>query len=278
MIFMKMLNSIGGRLFTTTLVKLLFIGAILSPAIVGAETKPKQVLVVTVTKGFRHSSIPTAEKVIGQLAEQSGAFAVDYVRNDKEMSEKMTMQNLQKYDGVIFANTTGDLPLPDKEGFLNWIKTGKAFVGMHSATDTYRGHKPLDPYVLMIGGEFQTHPSGLQSVSCKVENPHHPSCKHLPQPWKIEDEIYILNGFQRNNVSMLLSLNKYPGGEEPGYFPIAWVKEYGRGKVFYTSLGHAEAVWENPVYQKHILGGIKWALGLEKSDVREVNERLKITN
>ncbi|MBA4146961.1 MAG: ThuA domain-containing protein [Verrucomicrobia bacterium] len=249
-----------------------------SLTLVAQPKAPKKMLVVSVTKGFRHSSIPTAEKVLGQIAEKSGDFTVDYVRNDKDMAEKMTMKSLEQYDGVIFANTTGDLPLPDKEGFLNWIKTGKAFVGMHSATDTFRGHKPLDPYVLMIGGEFKTHPPGLQQVSCNVENPNHPACKHLPQPWKIEDEIYILNGFERNNVNMLLSLDKYPGGKDPGFFPVAWVKQYGKGNIFYTSLGHAEAVWEDPVYQQHILGGIKWALGLEKSKIREINERLKKTN
>ncbi|HSU56637.1 MAG TPA: ThuA domain-containing protein, partial [Candidatus Dormibacteraeota bacterium] len=95
-----------------------------------AHAAAKKVLVVTVTKGFRHSSIPTAEKVLGELAEKSGAFKVDYVRNDAEMAEKMTLKSLAQYDGVIFANTTGDLPLPDKEGFLNWIKSGKAFMGM----------------------------------------------------------------------------------------------------------------------------------------------------
>src|SRR6266850_6346104 len=118
---------------------------------------PKKLLVVTVTKGFRHSSIPTAEKVLGELAKKSGALEVDYVRTDEEMAEKMTIASLKKYDGVIFANTTGDLPLPDKQGFLDWIKSGKAFMGMHSATDTFRGHKPLDPYTEMIGAEFKEH-------------------------------------------------------------------------------------------------------------------------
>src|SRR5256885_15132442 len=85
---------------------------------------PKKVLVVTVTKGFRHSSIPTAEKVLGELAKKSGAFEVDYVRTDEEMAQKMTVASLKKYDGVIFANTTGNLPLPDKQGFLDWVKSG----------------------------------------------------------------------------------------------------------------------------------------------------------
>src|SRR5437016_8187716 len=85
--------------------------AFVSPAFAA----PKKVLVVTVTKGFRHSSIPTAEKVLGELAEKSGAFTVDYVRTDDEMAQKMTAEALKNYDGVIFANTTGELPLPDKE-------------------------------------------------------------------------------------------------------------------------------------------------------------------
>src|SRR5256885_3626850 len=81
---------------------------------------PRKLLVVTVTKGFRHSSIPTAEKVLAELGEKSGAFTVDYVRTDEDMANKMTLEALKAYDGVIFANTTGDLPLPDKEGFLEW--------------------------------------------------------------------------------------------------------------------------------------------------------------
>src|ERR1043166_3774091 len=95
-----------------------------------AQAAPKKVLVVTVTKGFRHSSIPTAEKVLGELAEKSGAFTVDYVRTDEEMAKKMTPEALKSYDGAIFANTTGDLPLPDKGAFIDWVKSGKGFVAM----------------------------------------------------------------------------------------------------------------------------------------------------
>src|SRR5258708_25290395 len=90
---------------------------LLNPAKVFAADHPKHVLVVTVTKGFRHSSIPTAEKVLGELAQKSGEFTVDYVRNDEDMAQKMTLDALKNYDGVIFANTTGILPLPDKAGF-----------------------------------------------------------------------------------------------------------------------------------------------------------------
>ncbi len=247
-----------------------------------AYAAPKQVLVVTVTKGFRHSSIPTAEKILGELAKSSRAFTVDYVRTDEEMKEKMTAQALEKYDGVIFANTTGDLPLPDKEAFLNWIKNGKAFIGMHSATDTFRGKKPLDPYVDMIGAEFKEH-HAQEQVDCLNQDPKHPACKELGNVFHLKDEIYLMNGFDPAKVHGLLHLDKHPNEKTPGDYPIAWCKEYGKGRVFYTSLGHREDVWdpntpesfkrENPksvseLYQKHIMGGIKWALGLEDGSAK----------
>lgn len=273
----------------------------------GQAAKPRHVLVVTTTMGFRHSSIPTAEKVLGELATQSGAFTVEYARvepNDPQfkgadgkpdkmkveaaikavLAEKMSVAALQNYDAIIFANTTGgkgaDLPLPDKQAFLDWIKAGHGFIGMHSATDTFRGHQPLDPYVEMIGGEFRSH--GAQAVvDCINADAQHPACCDLGATFHLKDEIYLLNGFDRTKVHDLLWLDKHPNNQTPGYYPIAWSKMYGKGRVFYTSLGHREDVWdantpagfkrENPpevalAYQKHILGGIKWALGLEKGD------------
>ena len=242
-------------------------------AVSAGAKEPKKLLVVTVTKVFRHSSIPTAEKVLAQLGEKSGDFTVDYVRQqgddkaktDQEVKEKMTLENLKKYDGVIFANTTGDLPIPDPQGFLDWIKSGKGFIGMHSATDTFHGFRP---FIDMIGGEFETHPSGLYDVECNVTDPKHPACKHFGEKYKVNDEIYLFKSFDRSTVHELLSLDKHPSDKTPGYFPIAWCKNYGKGKMFYTELGHSEAVWESEEYQKHILGGIRWALGLEKGDAK----------
>jgi type 1 glutamine amidotransferase len=261
----------------------LLAGCLLGVASV-AQAAPKKLLVVTVTKGFRHSSISTAEAVLSQLSAKSGKhpekplFVLDFVRTDEDMANKMTPQALKQYDGVIFANTTGDLPLPDKQGFLDWIKSGKAFIGMHSATDTFRGHKPLDPYVDMIGAEFKEH-RAQADVDCINQDSKHPACEDLPASWHVRDEIYLMNGFDRGKVHGLLTLDKHPNTKEPGDYPIAWCKRYGKGRVFYTSLGHREDVWtpdtpanfkrENPkevatAYQKHILNGIEWALGLEK--------------
>jgi len=197
-----------------------------------AHAQPKRVLVVSTTVGFRHDSIPTAEKILGELGQQSGVFAVDYARVDPKdpkyagkegrpdkakyeadikavLAEKMSPAALKNYDAIIFANTTGDLPLPDKQAFLDWIKSGKGFVGIHSATDTFRGHKPLDAYVEMIGGEFKTHGPQVE-VDAINQDPQCPACRHLPGSWKVFDEIYQSNCFDRAKVHGLLTLDKHP--------------------------------------------------------------------
>lgn len=243
---------------------------------------PKQLLVVTVTKGFRHSSIPTAEKVLAELATKNKAFDVDFVRTDEDMAAKMTPEALKRYDGFIFANTTGILPLPDKEVFLDGIRNGKAFIGMHSASDTFHGKGMLDPYIDMCGGEFSGHGAQV-GIECLVQDPDHASTRHLKESWVInQEEVYLFKNYFQDRVYDLLTLDKHPNKkQEAGHFPVSWCKMYGQGRVFYTSLGHREDIWDpntdegfhrvNPThvsttYQKHILGGILWALGLAEGD------------
>ena len=266
-----------------------------------AQAAPKKVLVVTVTKGFRHSSIPTAEKVLAELAKESGAFTVEYARVEPKdpqfkgddgkpdkakvnaaikavLAEKMSPAALKRYDAVIFANTTGDLPLPDNQAFLDWIKSGKGFVGMHAATDTFPG---FPGYTEMIGGHFKTHAAQLE-VQPINQDPECPICAAFGKDWKVFDEIYQMKDFDPAKVHGLLTLDRKPDVKDPspGIYPIAWCKEYGKGRVFYTSLGHREDVWDPnwtdrknskevaEAYQKHILAGIKWALGLEKMNAK----------
>ena len=235
--------------------------------------KTRRLLVVTVTKGYRHSSIPTAERVLQQLSEQSHSYAVDYARTDEELVAKMSPQALKSYDAVVFANTTGqptakqtgnpkddDPPVPDREAFMNWIKDGHAFVGVHSATDTFHNYPP---YLEMIGAEFKTH-GPQSSVECLVEDVNHPATKDLGKSVTVYDEIYQFQRFNRAGVHMLLALNKHPNTGEPGYYPLSWCRMYGKGRVFYTALGHREDVWESGWFQRHLLGGIQWALGQAK--------------
>lgn len=226
---------------------------------------PKKLILVTATKGFRHSSIPTAENVLATLGRTSGAYEiVDVVRGgpqgneDAEVREKMTMERLQAVDGVIFANTTGDLALPDREGFLRWIEAGHAFIGMHSCSDTFHG---FPPFIAMLGGEFLNHHAQV-GISAINQDPQHPATRHLGPTYDVFDEIYLFKSFDRKKVHGLLGLDANPNYKFPGDYPVAWCKQVGQGRVFYTSLGHREDVWTSAVFQRHVLGGIEWSLGL----------------
>jgi type 1 glutamine amidotransferase len=308
-----------------TLIPLLAILALAVQTVppLGAAEPVKKVLVVTTTTGFRHSSIATAEKILAQLAQQSGAFTLDYVRQPEgkpggprkptalkadasaaeqqafkaaeekftrdqaayevadakwretlqQALQKLSPDSLKNYDGVIFANTTGDLPIPDREGFLNWIKAGGAFIGMHSCGDTYHG---WPAFIEMLGGEFRGHGAQV-GVECLNLDQLHPATQKLGRSWVIPlEEIYLFKNYDAAKVHDLLALDKHPNDKTPGHYPVAWSKNYGKGRVFYTSLGHREDIWDadptmknrkNPVevsqaFQTHILGGINWALGL----------------
>jgi type 1 glutamine amidotransferase len=274
-----------------------------------ANADPKKLLVVTTTTGFRHSSIPTAEKVLAQLAKDSGEFTVDFVQQPpgkpedlkadatdeqkaahkaaqeqwddslKTALQKLSPESLKNYDGVVFASTTGDLPIPDRQGFLDWIKAGHAFIGMHAAADTFHG---WPGYIDMLGGEFKHH--GRQvSVDCLNQDPQNPATASLPATWTIsQEEIYQFKNYDPTKVHDLLIMDKHPEDGSAGHFAVSWCKMYGEGRVFYTSLGHREDVWDtdpdlkdrknspeiSKAYQAHVLGGIEWALGLKGAPVK----------
>jgi type 1 glutamine amidotransferase len=266
-----------------------------------AFAAPKRVLVVSTTVGFRHSSIPTAEKIIAELGQRSGAFTVDYARVDngdpkfkgadgkedkaksseaiKEvLAEKMSRTALANYDAVIFANTTGNLPMPEREALLDYVKSGKGFVGVHSATDTFPG---FPGFIDMIGGQFLRHGPQVE-VEIINQDQACPACRHIADKWTVFDEIYQLKNFDRAKVHGLLTLDKHPNDKTPGDYPIAWKKNYGAGRVIYTSLGHREDMWDpewkddkgerknsseiSKAFQDHLLGAIKWALALEPGE------------
>ncbi len=131
----------------------------------------------------------------------------------------------------------------------------------------------------MIGAEFKKHEAQVE-VHPVNDDADCPACRHIPGRWSVFDEIYQFQNFDRATVHGLLTLDKHPNNGTQGDYPISWCKEYGKGRVFYTSLGHREDVWDpewpdrkNPkevaeAYQQHILNGIKWAAGLEEWNVK----------
>ena len=223
-----------------------------------APATPPRVLVVTVTKGFRHDSLPDLEKLVADLAQQTGAFAVDYARTDEELAAKTTAAALDGYGAVVFASTTGDLPLADRDAFIKWVEAGHGFVGIHAATDTFHGYAP---YVEMIGGEFERHGKQVE-VRAAVRDPKHPSTRELPSQVAVFDEIYEFKSHDPAKVHLLLGMDAHPQTGAPGKFSLAWTRTPGKGRVFYTALGHRPDVIAAPWYREHVKGGLLWALGV----------------
>lgn len=223
----------------------------------------RRVLVVTHTEGFRHSSIPDAEATLDMLGRTSGLFTVAFCRTADDVSRMLVPSALTGIDAIVFANTTGSLPVPDLGAVLDWLARGHGFAGMHSAADTYHD---APAYLDMLGNEFLTH-GNQAAVDAVVETRSHPASLPLGARFHVFDEIYKFTRANRAGVTMLLSLDRQPDDGlpevgQPADLPLAWAKSYGQGRVFYTALGHREDVWQNPTYQQHILGGIRWVLGL----------------
>jgi len=222
---------------------------------------PARVLVVTHTEGFRHSSIPIAETTIAEIGQRSNLFSTQFCRTANDVATMLSPSALAGIDAIVFANTTGSLPIPNLPAVLDWIAEGHGFAGMHSASDTYHD---APAYIDMLGNEFRTH-GDQTAVDATVENPSHPASSPLGQRYRVFDEIYKFTTSNRGAVTMLLSLDRQPfdglpEAGQPGDLPLAWAKDYGRGRVFYTALGHREDVWQSTLYQQHILGGIRWVL------------------
>ena len=282
-------------------------GAILAPhpARAAQHNAKKRLLVVTVTKGFRHGSIPMAEQTIEELGKKTGEWDTDFVRTDDDMKTKMTGEALKHYEAVVFANTTGDLPLPEPQAFYDYIKAGHGFAAMHSGSDTLHGKDgKVSDYGEMLGGEFETHHQRT-TIMPTIEDPNNPATRPLiaagknppatppsqqdlesghsyvsGKTWTVYDEIYILKNNDRTKVHVLLSVDQYPNdgspmANKPGNHLVSWTKSYGKGRVFYTILGHTpddpvngKGMWTDPLYQAHIRGGLEFVLGLKKGSTK----------
>jgi type 1 glutamine amidotransferase len=230
------------------------------------EIQKKKLLYVTTAAGVAHSSRPLSRDVVKKLGVDSGRFLATVT----DATELITPESLKTFDAVLFytTGTLSNFPLTkeNREALVQWVKDGHAFLGVHSATDTY---EDWEPYREMIGGSFDGHPWN-EKIKVDIEDPSHPAAQPLPYNWEIEDEIYQFKNYSRDRIHVILSMNdgseKGKGKRADKDYPIAWCRAYGKGKVFYTSLGHREDVWTNPLYQAHLLGGILWALGIKAGD------------
>ncbi|MFA7344594.1 MAG: ThuA domain-containing protein [Terrimicrobiaceae bacterium] len=227
---------------------------------------------------------PEEQAALVKAGEDFKAAQAAYLEADKKFQDeikqvlqKLSPESLKNYDGVVFCYTSGDLPLPDFDGFLAWIKAGHAFIGLGNAMETMVS---FPAYYDMLGGKW-THFKGTQGwIDAELINakPKHPASKGVPDKWTIREFSYKIPNFvlaDPAHTQELLVIEKSPADQTPGHFPLAWARDYGRGRVFFTSIGGNPDLWDerlanrkNPpetakIFQAHLLGGILWALVFE---------------
>ncbi|NNE34632.1 MAG: ThuA domain-containing protein, partial [Rhodothermales bacterium] len=225
------------------------------------ESHGFKALVFSKTAGFRHDSIDE-----GILAIQNLATAHLFEVDTSEDAGVFTDANLAQYDVVIFLNTTGDILNPDQQAaFERFIRLGKGFVGIHSATDT---EYDWSFYGDLVGAYFESHPPGTTSATVVVADRKHPSTAALSERWVRTDEWYNFQSNPRGNVHVLASLDEstYSGGSMGVDHPIAWCQNFEGGRSWYTAGGHTPESFTEPEFTDHLLNGIEWAAGVIPGD------------
>ena len=243
-----------------------------------AQTPParKRLLVIGEEKGYRHEAVTHAMVTIERLGHETGAWDT-VIRTDTEALTKAKLEynakNLNDFDAVLFY-TGGTLEMDDqkKADFAAFVHDdGKGFIGIHSAAITFT---QWPAYGEMIGGYYDEHPWNTFDAPIVVEDATFPGMQAWKPSFVLTDEIYQLKMFSRENSRVLMRLDapkldlKNPRVHRTDNdFAVAFAKMYGKGRVFYTTLGHVEANWDRPEMQAMITGAIKWALGLVDADV-----------
>jgi len=236
----------------------------------------KHLLVIGEEHGYRHQSVSHAMATLERLGHETGIWDTT-IRTDAEALTKKKLEynarNLNDFDAVLFF-TGGDLKMDEqqKADFLSFIHDdGKGFIGVHSATITFTD---WPEYGEMIGGYFDEHPWVTFDAPIIVEDPTFPGMQQWPRSFVIRDEIYQMKNYSRDKLRVLMRLdadkldlqNKNVHRTDRD-FAVTWAKMYGKGRVYYTTLGHVEENWDKPEFQKMLIEAIKWSLNLENADV-----------
>ncbi|MEZ5973398.1 MAG: ThuA domain-containing protein, partial [Planctomycetota bacterium] len=231
--------------------------------------KVKRLAVFVHSAGYEHEVAKRPEGAPSQVESLWQAWGKEDARFDVQLVTDPAWFHQGGLDGVdaVFFYTTGELPLnaAGRQALHDFVENGGGFIGSHCATDTFYEWPWFGE---MIGGYFDGHPWGADSkVSIRVEDAGHLTCRHLPSPWKLTDEIYqFKEPYSRKKQHILLSLD--PAGTDmqkegmkraDADYPISWTRKQGKGRVFYTSLGHRPDVWTNPDFKKHLIEGLLYA-------------------
>ncbi|WP_316830615.1 ThuA domain-containing protein [Pedobacter aquatilis] len=231
--------------------------------------KSPRVLVFSKTKGFRHASIEKGKAAIMKLGSEHN-FLVDTTEN----AALFTEANLKNYATVIFLSTTGDV-LDDAQqaAFERYIQAGGGYVGVHAATDT---EYDWPWYGKLAGAYFLSHPA-QQEARFVIKDKKHPSTKFMTDSaWIHKDELYNFKDINPD-IKVLITIDEssYKGGKNGNFHPFSWYHSFDGGRSFYTSMGHTDETWIDPMFLKHLYGGIEYAIGNQKKlDYSKVHTKL----
>jgi uncharacterized protein len=224
-----------------------------------AAAAPARILYFTLSAGYRHEVIPVSREIMRSIG---GSAGFDIAAS--EDVSVFTVENLRRYAAVMFF-TTGELPMNDaqKAALTGFVRAGGGFLGVHSATDTFY---MWPEYGKLIGGWFNEHP-WHQKVRIKVADPADPLVAFLGPSIDIDDEIYQIRDFDDRGSHVLLRLDpasvdlaRPEVHPQPYGWPLAWTRPYGAGRVFYTALGHEEAVWRDARFQRLMRNAVLWVM------------------
>jgi type 1 glutamine amidotransferase len=233
------------------------------------EPDPPHVLAYSQTLGYRHPSIEHAKQVLRRLAD-AGGFTIEFT----EQPLAINAATLARTDVVLWlSNTAGKdraSPFTDAQeaSYAQWMSCGGGHVAVHAALDAY-DEKAFPAYVEANGAIFAGHPAGEPQVQVLVTDRSTP----MTASWKgkdaftLREELYRLDRDPARSGKDFRLLLAFGGSPDPAVrralpprAPLSWTGSYrGRNRTFYTNLGHRAATWDDPAFQRHLVGGITWA-------------------
>ncbi|HYV39443.1 MAG TPA: ThuA domain-containing protein, partial [Gemmataceae bacterium] len=244
-------------------------------------SKRKQLLVwadtrsVSAPYGAQHKSVPHAAAIIEKLGKDKDLYDTTIQTDSKMITKRATgegAKDLRSFDAIFFIGMRelgiSNQQKADLEAFIK--EDGKGFVAAHTATTAFMSWPEFGQ---ILGGRFDGHPWGITKAPVILEDPNFPATKHFPAVFTLNEEFYQTKDFSRDKIRVLLRLDasKLPNNKninrKDGDFPLAWVKAHGKGRVFYSALGHANEAWDNPDLQTMWLEAIKWSMGMTDADV-----------
>ena len=228
-----------------------------------AEAQRRQILIYTHNgKGYIHDNIQASVEALTKLCKEN-----KYTVQATDDPAVFTDQSLKQFSCIIFSNTNNEAfdTEEQKKAFMQYIRSGGAFVGIHSASGSER---QWPWFWSVLGGKFVRHPP-LQKFTIKVIDKSHPATSFLGDTWEWEDECYYLDQLNPD-IHILLAADlstvedekkqEYPGKVFGQYFPLSWCHTFDGGRQFYTALGHKKEYYQDQQFLKHLWGGIQWTL------------------